>query len=64
MYNKLMGGLRMYNKNGHQRRQRRLYAVVECLKEGKNTKQIAEELGVQIRTIQRDIKYIRENQNQ
>ncbi len=53
----------MYNKAKRQRQQRRLYAIVECLKEGiTDTKQIAEELGVSIRTIQRDIKYIRENQ--
>lgn len=53
----------MYNKEGHQRRQRRLYSVIECLKEGMDTKQMAEELGVSRKTIQRDIKYIRENQN-
>ena len=53
----------MYNKEGYQRRQRRLYSIVECLKEGMNTKQISEELGVSERTVQREIKYIRENQN-
>lgn len=52
----------MYNKKGHQRRRRRLYAIIECLEEGLNTEQIAEELGVTRRTIQRDIKYIHENQ--
>lgn len=52
----------MYNEEGHQRRQRRLYAIIECLKEGLNTEQIAEELGVARRTIQKDIKYIHENQ--
>lgn len=53
----------MYNKEGHQRRQRRLYAIIECLNEGMNTKQIAEELGVPRRTIQNDIKYIRDSQD-
>ena len=55
----------MYNKEGHQRRQRRLYAIIECMKEGiTDTQEIAEELGVSRRTIQDDIKYMRENQNQ
>ena len=52
----------MYNKEAYKARRRRLYEIVECLKEGMNSKQIAEELGISIRTVQRDIKYIRENQ--
>jgi len=52
----------MYNQR-YKIRQRRLNAVVQCLKEGMtNTQEIAEELGVSRRTVQRDIKYIRENQ--
>lgn len=47
----------------YNRKRRRLYEVVECLKKGMNAKQIAEECGVSKRTIERDIKYIRENQD-
>ena len=53
----------MYNNERHQRRQRRLYSIIECLKEGMDAEQIADELGVSVRTIHRDIKYIRENQD-
>lgn len=53
----------MYNEERYQIRKRRLYSIVECLKEGMNTKQISEELKVPIRTVQKDIKYIRENQD-
>ncbi len=53
----------MYNEERHQIRKRRLYAIAECLKEGLDTKQISEELRVSRRTIQKDIKYIRENQD-
>ena len=52
----------MYNEKDHQRRQRRLFEIVQCLKEGLDTNQIAEELEISRRTIQRDVKYIRENQ--
>lgn len=47
-----------------ERRRRRLYSIIECLEEGLNSKQIAEELGVSVRTIHKDIKFIRENQNE
>ena len=55
----------MYNKKAQSNRQRRMYLIIECLNEGiTDTKQIAEELGVLRRTIQNDIKYIREHQNE
>lgn len=54
----------MYNEEQYQKRQWRLRSIIECIKEGiTDTKQIAEELGVSTRTIQRDIKFIRENQD-
>lgn len=54
----------MYNEERYQIIKRRHQAIVECLKEGMNAKQISEELGVPIRTIQSDIRYIRENQKE
>ena len=60
-----IGGKGMYNKKAQSNRQRRMYLIIECLNEGiTDTKQIAEELGVSRRTIQNDIKYIREHQNE
>lgn len=40
----------------------RIIETVECLNKGMNVEQIAEELGVTQRTVQKYIKYIRENQ--
>lgn len=54
----------MYNYKAHQGRQRRLYEIIQCMKEGLNIEQIADELGVSKRTIQKDIKYIRDNQDE
>ena len=47
-----------YNKKAVEVRQRRL----SCINEGLTTKQMAEEFGISQRTIQKDIKYILENQ--
>ena len=47
-------------KTMHERKERRIKAVIQCLKEGmRSTKQIAEELGVSQVTIRRDLRYIR-----
>lgn len=54
----------MYNKKAVENRQRRLCSVVDCLKEGLTAKEIAKELGVEKRTVYKDIKYIRENQKE
>lgn len=54
----------MYKDELLQRMQQRRHAVAECLKEELTSKQIAEELGVPLRTIQKDIKYIRGNQKE
>ncbi len=35
-------------------------AIKQCLNEGLTTKEIAEELGVSKRTVQRDIRFIKE----
>ncbi len=52
----------MYNRKQVIRRKRRLYEVVDCLNHGMNTREIAEELGVSLRTVQRDVKCILDNQ--
>lgn len=51
-----------YNKKAVEVRQRRLSLIIECMNEGLTTKQMAEEFGRSQRTIQKDIKYILENQ--
>lgn len=52
----------MYNRKQVIRRKRRLYEAVDCLSHGMNTREIAEELGVSLRTAQRDVKCILDNQ--
>ena len=54
----------MYNSYQQRVKRRTLFEIVECLKKGMNTKQIAEELNISVRTAQRHIKYIRENQEE
>lgn len=54
----------MYNRKQVERRRQRLYEVVDCLNNGMNTREIAEELGVSLRTAQRDVKCILENQEE
>lgn len=54
----------MYNKKTVENRRRRIRSVVDCLNEGLTAKEMAEELGVSKRTINKDIQYIRENQNE
>ena len=54
----------MYNRKQVERRRQRLYEVVDCLNNGMNTREIAEKLEVPLRTIQRDVKYILENQEE
>ena len=55
----------MYQKDIPERimiRRRRLYNIVECLKEKMTKQQIADELGVSVRTVERDIKFILDGQ--
>lgn len=52
----------MYNKKSHIRKEGRLYEVIQCLKEGMDRNQIAEELGVTKRTVDRYIQEIRKRQ--
>ena len=52
----------MYNRKQVERKKRRLYEVVDCLNHGMNTREIAEELGISLRTAQRYVQYILENQ--
>ena len=40
----------------------RILETAECLDKGMDTKQIAEELGVSRRTVQRYVRYIQDNQ--
>ena len=54
----------MYSRYQKRRKRRTLYEIVECLNKGMTTKEIAEELRISVRTAQRHIKYIRENQEE
>lgn len=54
----------MYNKEGFLRRRRRMYEIMQCIKEGLTTKEIAEELGVTRKTIERDIRFMRDNKDE
>ena len=54
----------MYNRKQVERRRQRLYEVVDCRNNGMNTREIAEKLEVPLRTIQKDVKYILENQEE
>lgn len=48
-----------YNKKGHQRRIGRLYEVIDCVNKGMKKEQIADELGVTKRTVDKYLQYIR-----
>lgn len=49
----------MYNSKSHKRRIGRLYEVIECTNKGMSKDEIAEELGVTKRTINKYLQYIR-----
>lgn len=54
-----------YGKERYKEIERRRQSIVQCLKEGmRSTKQIADELGVSQSTVQRDIRFILENQKE
>ena len=55
---------RYYNEEIHQRRQWTFRAIKQCIDEGMETKQIAEELGISKSTVKRYARYIRESQEE